>query len=349
MSKTGKKSNQNEVIVKKPVINIHMEEQRMKEESDSPSKHPPLVSELIKYEEINAMHENFKQKTDSLIEKLNEKSQEIDHLCTLLDCIEPIPGLDPEKYLRIIEGKEDGATVDYRDTKIVELAKKCRRLQVALNKERANEISNQSKIAELLLMNEQLSSAAKTSSPGKRRGKDSSEEKEEGFGALQKELSITSRALEESRRKYQTLLEDFKKQQRVLLKEVGEGVMTNSSSPLPDEGWKGRAQQIVMLKSKIKRLESESHFSQSSEPNASSSSFPTSRRRMDVDSKVEAELSEMSMERGKAMESLQAERVKLSEENVRLKDKLDASRARMHNLNEESNKLKENLKVQYHS
>lgn len=52
-----------------------------------------------------------------------------------------MPGVDPEKIRRAYEADKDGdinnLDVDFRDSKIVSLAKKCHRLQMLLNKERA--------------------------------------------------------------------------------------------------------------------------------------------------------------------------------------------------------------------
>ncbi|CAM9981269.1 unnamed protein product, partial [Choristocarpus tenellus] len=47
--------------------------------------------------------------------------------------------------------------------------------------------------------------------------------------------------------------EEVKKFHRVLVKEVGEG--EKLESVLKGEGWKGRAQHIVMLKARVRQLE----------------------------------------------------------------------------------------------
>jgi hypothetical protein len=70
-----------------------------------------------------------------------------------------------------------------------------------------------------------------------------------------------------------------------------------------DEGWKGRAQQIVMLKSKVSRLEREGGGAGGKQPGAG-----TSRPRgggaqaKGVDAKADEELSSMSQERQQAVE-----------------------------------------------
>ena len=57
------------------------------------------------------------------------------------------------------------------------------------------------------------------------------------------------------RRKYCSSQDECKKLERVLIKEIGEGVELDQAL---SDGWKGRAQQIIMLKSKLKRLEQQS-------------------------------------------------------------------------------------------
>ena len=70
---------------------------------------------------------------------------------------------------------------------------------------------------------------------------------------LSKELGGANKKVEDLRRKLQEAEDENKKLTRALLKEVGDGITLEEAV---DEGRKGRAQTIVMLKNKIKRLES---------------------------------------------------------------------------------------------
>ena len=55
----------------------------------------------------------------------------------MLESLEPVPGINPDKILQLIEnGNKTDLTADYRDVKIVSLAKKCRALNLSLMKER---------------------------------------------------------------------------------------------------------------------------------------------------------------------------------------------------------------------
>ena len=65
-----------------------------------------------------------------------------------------------------------------------------------------------------------------------------------------------------------------------------------------DDGWKGRAQQIVMLKSKLPRLEKDGAAGSKMSTN---SRFRSSQAK-GVDAKAEEELSSMSQERQQAVE-----------------------------------------------
>ena len=58
----------------------------------------------------------------ALVQKLETKNREVERLCTLLEAVEAMPGMDPEKYRRIMENPDSGA-IDFRDSKIVDLAK----------------------------------------------------------------------------------------------------------------------------------------------------------------------------------------------------------------------------------
>ena len=54
------------------------------------------------------------------------------------------------------------------------------------------------------------------------------------------------------RRKWLQAQDEAKKLERSLAKELGDGTEVES---VQTEGWRGRAQQIIMLKTKVKRLE----------------------------------------------------------------------------------------------
>ena len=55
---------------------------------------------------INQNNESYKR-IETLVTKLDEKNKEIERLCTLIESIEPVDGIDPEKFLNMIDGKND--------------------------------------------------------------------------------------------------------------------------------------------------------------------------------------------------------------------------------------------------
>jgi hypothetical protein len=77
------------------------------------------------------------QRTEvEMLRKLEEKNRKIDQLCTLLEALEPAPGVDPERIQKLMDDGIDD-NVDFRDAKIVSLAKKSHRLTQQLNKEKS--------------------------------------------------------------------------------------------------------------------------------------------------------------------------------------------------------------------
>ena len=76
---------------------------------------------------------------------------------------------------------------------------------------------------------------------------------QEKNGLLQEELSSTKKKLTECRNQCQVLKQDLKLAHRALVKEVGEGVSLNDLLT-GESGWKGRAQQIAALQTKLIHL-----------------------------------------------------------------------------------------------
>lgn len=76
-----------------------------------------------------------------LLEAVEEKSRQVQELGTLVECLEPVPGLDPAAFYSVLrsEGGSSGKDkdLDYRDQKIVHLAKRARALNARLEGEKA--------------------------------------------------------------------------------------------------------------------------------------------------------------------------------------------------------------------
>ena len=73
---------------------------------------------------------------------------------------------------------------------------------------------------------------------------------------LEKELAVTQRSIDDYKRKNDQLKDEVKNLQRILHQELGDVSLDKASDP--EGGWKGRAQQIKVLKSKLMKYESSS-------------------------------------------------------------------------------------------
>ncbi|CAE7671883.1 CCDC13, partial [Symbiodinium microadriaticum] len=223
---------------------------------------------------------------------------------------------------------------DYRDTKIVSLAKKCRNLTRSLNKERGLNQSIKDKINTRQDDNGRLKRELDlVSSPAARAAATRARESKGSRGdAPSKDSAQLQKQVEDLRRKLTASQDETKKLSRALAKELGEGVSVEQAV---DDGWRGRAQQIVMLKAKVKRLEA----------GQTSGGVGRTRGTRDVDAKAEEELQSMSAERQQAVEALTEDHQRLSQECGQLQHKLERQKARVRALESDSATHKQQLKV----
>lgn len=198
-----------------------------------------------------------------MLRKLEEKNKKIDQLCTLLEALEPAPGVDPERIQRLMDEGVD-ENVDFRDAKIVSLAKKSHRLTQQLNKEKSVTDKLNQQVLELQKnvgsLNQELQ-AAKSSSASRIESKvynrnapsgesTSAEDYLVKIAGLSRDVKESSKQVDELKRKLTQSVEEAKQLSRALTREIGEGV---SLEDAVSGGWRGRAQQIIMLKNKVGR------------------------------------------------------------------------------------------------
>jgi len=305
----------------------------------------------------------FMQKQQQLVQQLQGKNQEINNLCTLLEAVEPMPGMDPMKYKRVIDNP-DADLVDFRDAKIVDLAKKSRKLQMLLTKERSNNDAKEGKIIELQQTVEKLRRELESTIPSQENNRthqmstNSLNEMDEttakevaaATGNLTREVALGSRKLEDMRRKLEHIEEQNKVLSRALIKEVGDGA---SLEDAVDEGRKGRAQQIVILKSKVKRLENMLESGGMSLAGGSTiasgitgatGTRTSMSRKTNVDTQAEEELEYMSSVRKVAVDELSEAHQKLSDEYNALASKHQGAKARVRTLEAESQQHRQQIK-----
>ena len=320
---------------------------------------------------------------ENLVTALDSKNRELEKFAVLIESASIVPGVDVEKYSKIIDGDEKFP--DPRDHKIVSLAKKCRNLSNSLQKERRDRINAQKSKLDVEHLYERLQDRMENqanSISNTRRNNNSNiiknsnnsnenenENNEIEIQNLRKNMTILQKQ-NDSLRHQQGLLQDtIKKMKRMVAKEVGDDTIIDKALSNVDTGWRGRAQQIVMLKSKVKTLENELKSVKEREQNGNdgneskgvdsddwtmgSSTTSTyignnnssrNERKLDVDDKAVDSIQNMATERAKAVESIVAQNNELSTLNSQLKHKNKSQAARVKVLEREMNDFRENVK-----
>jgi len=216
-------------------------------------------------------NQEFARRTESLITALDEKNRQLEEMAVLVESITPLPGMDPEKYLTLMADPENAP--DFRDGKIVSLAKKSRNLTEALRKEknksaklsRENDAlekrlaqAEEDRVDALAIAGRTTQSVAKEKEREQHGDNLDVESMEQTIRKMKKEQNQATKTIDELRRKLHESNQKMKSLERALSKEVGDGIAINDAIAV-DSGWRGRAQQIVMLKNKCKRLENENN------------------------------------------------------------------------------------------
>lgn len=229
------------------------------------------------------------------------------------------------------------------------MAKKVRNVTLALNKERSLRLSQDHRIAEMTREIEHLNRDLKLIASPAARAAATRDAKEDGplpQKDIKKDLAMALKQVEDLRQKLTMSGEECKRLQRALIKEIGDGT---SLEEVLDDGWKGRAQQILLLKNKIKRLEEGSgdgSIAANDQVSIGTSSYRSIRTtRRDVDSKAERDLVEMSNERQRAVEQLTADHARISSELDQTREKCERYKVRTRSLETEISRQKENLKM----
>lgn len=307
-------------------------------------------------------------------QKVDEKNRKIEQLCVLLEALEPVPGVDPTRVQAIVTQRVGEDEIDLRDGKIVSLAKKSHRLTQQLNKEKATndrltqDLEEYRRRCDVLTQEVDLlrtANAAHNKTETKNYNRHSlvqqgkKDDEEQSAAQIQRTLRDNAKSMEEMKSRIKELSEENKGLARALQRELGDGV---SLEQAVDGGWRGRAQQIIMLKSKVKNLEATIQQYQqqgsgggpSGRSNASVSSYNTqsnynNNTTSNVDAKACEDIQEMSRERRQVVEALTEERVRLVEQNQQLEKKNQATKARVSILENEIKKLKESLTVRLFS
>ena len=244
-----------------------------------------------------------------------------------------------------------------------------RKLQLALNKERALSEAQTQSLDDFKVTNDKLrkeidslaasssSSSATSATRTIRAPASSSDSPSKGPGQvvvdpaelemlnsqLRKDLAASNRTVEELRRKVAKATDEAKSLSQALTREVGDGVTLEQAV---DGGWRGRAQQIIMLKSKIKRLEAAAGLNATAATVGTHTSLASRQTRgVDVDLQAESGLAEMSNERRIAVDAIVEERARLIDDFTKLEAKSQGQKARIRKMEEESQTHRQQLKI----
>ncbi|KAG2375111.1 hypothetical protein C9374_010115 [Naegleria lovaniensis] len=304
----------------------------------------------------------------ALLEEIEAKDVEIREL---KDLVEELRTCNRDIETLFSDDSED--MMELRDKKLIEIAKKNKNIIVKLNKEKARVVALTQQLQKLQSITSQktpvtnnnnirhftsknvkeTSSSVNTSTNG-----DTDEDGDDETLKMMnqfKEKAIANekrvKMLREQGEKYKT---ENMKLRALIQKEVGEDVQIDSLLN-NSEGFRGRAQQIYLLKIKVKDLQTKiDQFSHSPQPNSSCTSVnsTTVSPNMETSSTIST-LSSVSVDerQRKAIEKLEQERKaelfdlkkELSEKNEEIKQvkgKLEASVARCKNLEKSYNEMK---------
>ncbi|XP_068862363.1 coiled-coil domain-containing protein 13 isoform X2 [Aphelocoma coerulescens] len=245
-----------------------------------------------------------------------------------------------------------GLAGDVAATKIVELAKKNREITAEAESERARVKQLNHKVKEL---ERELQAATEKirSLGGDAAGiKESTLKMLEGnlaespeVKALQEKLSTANLKVTEYRNQLQSVKQELKLTQKLLANEVGEDV--NIQNLLTHSGsWRGRAQQILLLQTKVRELE---HKLKGNKIRASLFEMEegflpfAGPRKLSIQEKNVLKIRSLEKEKKDSLEKLAGQHNALQKSHEELKKKLDASRARNQMLCGEVKMLKEQI------
>jgi murein L,D-transpeptidase YcbB/YkuD len=158
---------------------------------------------------------------------------------------------------------------------------------------------------------------------------------------LRRELAASNKTVDDLRRKTFQATEESKQLSRALANELGEGVSIEKAI---EGSWRGRAQQIIVLKAKIKKLSS-SVGDVGSSGTVMTAGNVSRIKRTDVDTKAQEDLAEMSLERKHTIDCIVEEKETLFRGNQLLEEKVQAYKARIKNLEADGSRQKQQIKV----
>ncbi|XP_075000435.1 coiled-coil domain-containing protein 13 isoform X3 [Calonectris borealis] len=230
-----------------------------------------------------------------------------------------------------------GLAGDVAATKIVELAKKNREITAETETEKAKVKQLSNKVKELEKELQTAVEKVHSLGGGDAGIKQSTLKMIEGnlaespeVKALQEKLTTANFKVMEYRNQLQSAKQELKMTQKLLANEVGEDV--NIQSLLTNSGsWRGRAQQILVLQSKVRELENQLGQNKTrtslSEIDEELLAL-TDPRKLSAQEKNLLKIRSLEKEKKETLEKLTGEHDALQKSHEEVKKKLDASKAR---------------------
>ena len=298
----------------------------------------------------------------ALLQQLDQKEREMNTLKANVAANSQVTGFNPEKFRGVKD--EDGNFLDanegFKDAKILDLAKRNRQLNVALQKEKST-IGRLAKEVERLQVERAKAQSdraeGKRPNPKASAGGKTGDEREAAaaLAAAEAEIRKGRRRMESLRISRDKAKEDVRRVVNVLRKEVGDNCDIESvlNGESPDGGVRGRSQQIVMLRTKCKRMEHEIKKLRTGEAGSevhrggrnSRMSNASSTKRFDVDQKALESIQNIERSKAQAAETVTRELGEMRQIAILQKEKLDAQRARMGTLQKENKKMRGEVKL----
>ncbi|KAL1782583.1 coiled-coil domain-containing protein 13 [Sigmodon hispidus] len=244
-----------------------------------------------------------------------------------------------------------GMTGDLVASKIVELSKKNRGLMAESEsaKARVKQLTNRIQELEQELQMATARPPAKGTAdtgakPPRTQTGDRALVENPEVKALQDRLAATNLKMSDLRNQIQSAKQELRVAQKVLANEVGEDV--NIQQLLTSPGtWRGRAQQILVLQSKVRELEKQLGQRQNKAADSSSSELPVSSdpRKLTAQEKNLLRIRSLERDKQESWEKLASERDALQTELEELRRKFEGMRSRNKVLSSEVKTLRSQM------